>query len=188
MRARKTRGWMSRIDQLPADIKERINARLRAGATQAAVIAEFNPVLAERSLPALTRSGLNRYTSKIEQAGQRIREAREAAAAWATQAAEGPGDVGRLTIEILRTLALEMSHRAQDRLNDDDGAEDALSPAEMKDLALVLQRLESADEHSAKRERVVRAAIAKRVDEAGKSAGLSKDGAAAIRTAIMGID
>ena len=186
MRARKTRGWMSRIDQLPSDIKERINARLRAGATQAAIITQFNPILAERNLPPLTRSGLNRYTSKIEQAGQRIREAREAAAAWATQAAEGPGDVGRLTIEILRTLALEMSHRAQDRLDDQD-AEDALSPAEMKDLALVLQRLESADERSARRERVVREAIAKRVDEAGKSAGLSKDGAAAIRAAIMGM-
>lgn len=181
-----TRGKMGRIDQLPPDIRELVNRRLREGASQADIIKETAPLLAARGLPPLSRSGVNRYTSKVERAGQRIREAREAAAAWAATAEEGAGDVGRHTIEVLRTLALDMAHQAQERQDDDQ----LLSPTEMKDLALALQRLESAGEHSVKRERQMRRVWQEKAEaklkQTAKQAGLTDDAIQLVRQIMAG--
>ncbi len=177
-----TRGWMGRIHQLPADLRERVNRRLRDGATQADIVREMAPVLAERGLPPLSKSGLNRYTTRVERAGRDIREAREAASAWAATAEEGAGDVGRHTIEVLRTIAYQMILRAREEGEDGDGP--PLSAAEMKDLSLTLQRLEAAGEHSARREREMRTAMADEVESRARAVGIGDDLVSALREAL----
>lgn len=177
-----TRGWMGRIQQLPQDLREDINRRLRAGETQADIIRAVNPELEARGLAPLSRSGFNRYSTRVERAGRDIREAREAAAAWASAAGEGAGDVGRHTIEVLRTIAYQMILRAREVGETED--EPPLTAAELKDLSLTLQRLEAAGEHSARREREMRAQMAEEVKSTARKIGLGEGVVDALREAL----
>ena len=177
-----TRGRMGRIQQLPPELRAYIDRRLREGATQTAIIRETRDMLAEADEPPLSRSGLNRYATRAQQAGRRIREAREAAAAWSRTFQEADaGDIGSFTVEIIRTLAFDIAQRSDAAI---DEADEPASVEMLKDLALTLQRLERAGEMSARRERELRREIAAQAEDVAKQRGISADTAAALREAL----
>ena len=155
--ARPTRGRMSRIQQLPQPIKDRLDELLRAGVPQTEILRVTAPLLDAAGAQPLSQSGLNRYATRMEAVGRRIREARAAAAAWTAKFGEAPtGELGQHVIEILRGLSLDLSLDAQD--NDDPSAR----LENLAQLALAVQRLERAAGMSAARERALRSELAER--------------------------
>lgn len=169
---------MGRIDRLPAPVRQRLHELLQAGVSQVDILQQLEPLLDAEGEKPISRSSLNRYATRMEQVGRRIRETRAAAEAWSRQLGDAAGDVSGHVIDLLRTLAAETSLRS---------AEDPELPVEtLGELALAVQRLERAASGHAARERALRAEIAAQAADAGRRQGLSEQGAAAIRAAIEG--
>ncbi|KFB90835.1 hypothetical protein GTGU_04799, partial [Trabulsiella guamensis ATCC 49490] len=120
-------------------------------------------------------AGLNRYASRMEQFGAKIRASREMAEIWAAKLGSAPtSDVGKLLLEFVKTLAFETSMSLSEG--------DVVEPKALGQLALVAHRLESAAMVSHKREKEIlqefaREAAAKAEIIATK-AGLSSESAA----------
>ena len=163
-RQRATRGRPSRIEQLPPGIKDALDGLLRSGLTQREILRRLNPDVEADGLPPLSKSGLQRYSSSIAEAlaeaGAEIRQTRAVADALVAKFGEEPtGEVGQLTVEILRTLAVRAAVRARQMSMEED--------VDLKDvtglinqLSLSIERLERAADTSAKREQRMREALA----------------------------
>ena len=170
---------------LPAVLKARLDELLRSGIPQTRILEQLAPLLAEAGERPVTRSALSRHAIRMEQVGQRIRQAREVADAWTAKFGEQPtGEVGTQVIEILRTIAFELSVEID--------SEHPRAAETMGHLALTVQRLERASSLGAARERALRAEVAasagRTAEQAAARQGLSADGAAAIRQAIEQAD
>lgn len=174
-RKRTTRGRPSRIEQLPAGVKAALDALIRSGVSQREILRRLNPDVVATGQAPLSKSGLNRYTTDIAtdlaEAGQEIRQTRAAADALVAKFGEQPtGEVGQLTVEILRTMAVRTAIRARQMGMDED--------VDLKDVtdlinrqALALQRLENAAGMAKRREREMREALAKEAaDRAAQAA------------------
>lgn len=180
---RPTRGRMSRIQQLPKEIKDVLDRLLENNVPQAEILRQAEPLLADAGLAPLSRSGLNRYATKREVVGQRIREAREVADAWTAKFGEAPdGEISQRMIEMLRSLAFDMTMRIKDFSVEDV----ATNAAAINDLAMTVQRIERTAEMTDKRK--LRAEMAQEAETAAKKAGISDDTAAAIRAALDEVD
>ena len=178
-----TRGRLGRIQRLPGELKSYLDRRLREGATQADIRREMAPLLAELDEAPLSAGGLNRYATRMEKAGRRLREAREVASAWTAKFGEEPsGEVSQHIIEMLRVMAFEVTLNADEQTDEEGNS--ALDPAMIGHLALALERLERAAEMGAKRERALRAEFAVKAEQVAKRQGISADTAAAIRAAL----
>ncbi len=177
-----TRGRMGRIQQLPDAIRERLDELLRAGVSQRDILRRLEPLLAAAGERPLSAAGLNRYATRVERAGRRIREAREVADAWTAKFGESPaGEVGQHVVELLRVLAFEsaLAHGA----DSNDGPVDA---EQLNALALAVQRLERTAEIGARRLRAIRREAADAAGREARRQGLSADAAGAIRAAVEG--
>lgn len=181
---------MSRIQQLPPAIKDRLDELLRSGVSQRAILDRLAPLCKAAGEPPVSRSALNRYAGRMERVGRRIREVREVTAAWTAKFGQAPtGDVSAHLIEILRTLAFDLSLGASE-----DGA---ATPEMLGELALAVQRLERAAGLGAARERALRRELAEQAAaEAEKAAGAAAEKAGynlppqalqAIREQVYGI-
>ena len=178
-----TRGRLGRIQRLPGELKSYLDRRLREGATQADIRREMAPLLAELGEAPLSAGGLNRYATRMEKAGRRVREAREVASAWTAKFGEEPsGEVSQHIIEMLRVMAFEMTLNADEQTDEEGNS--ALDPVMIGHLALALERLERAAEMGAKRERALRAELAVKAEQVARRQGISADTAAAIRAAL----
>jgi len=132
-------------------------------------------------------AGLNRYASKMEYLGQRIRESREVAEVWTAKFGDKPtGELSQHIINMLRTLAFEFTLTA-DGITDEDG-KPIIHPGSINELALAVQRLERAAEISTKREKELRRAFAAEAEQAVKKAGANETTVAMIRAALTGKD
>ncbi|MXW01605.1 MAG: DUF3486 family protein [Holophagales bacterium] len=179
---RVTRGRMSRIDALDPELKDELNQLLRSGVTQKEILERLRGPLEARGEKPLSAAGLNRYATRMESVTQRIRESREIAAAYVAKLGEEPtGDVGQLTIEILRTMAFDSA--AQPRV-DEEGNPVPFDAEMIGDLALAVSRLERAADISRAREAKMRAAIADKAEKEMRAEGLSGDTVARIRQAL----
>lgn len=180
-------GRRSAISRLPREIREEVNRLLKGGATIDQVVAQLKGMDVE-----VSRSAVGRYRQDFERTGARIREAREIATVWVDRLGSEPeGDVGRLLIEMLRTIAFRTAMEAGD-------AAEPMKPGDVMFLGRALRELEQAGKLSADRELKVREAVrkeveakageaAKVVENIGKRAGLSVEMAAQIREQILGI-
>lgn len=183
---RVSRGRTGRIDQMPDDLREMLHAHLRdKGLTQAEILERINVLLAERGAPPLSRSGLNRYATRMEQMGSRIREARAISEQWiATLGTEPQGEVSHILIEMLRTLAFDVTLKMAN-------GEDEVEPKFIKELAIGIERLEKAASESFKREQEIRRLAleqaAEKAEAVAKRGGLSSDTVQALRREILGI-
>ena len=187
------RGQMSRIQQLDDDLKELLDRLLRSGVTQRDILDRLNPLLTERGDQPLSRSGLNRYTQKMERVGRRIRESREIAGAWVSKFGEQPtGELSQIVIEMLRTMAFDLAFKAHEGLDADDGDEaaPAVDASMIGELALAVQRMERSSAISADRERKVRAEVREEAADAAateaKAQGVPSDICSAIREVVQG--
>ncbi|HDQ5867534.1 TPA: DUF3486 family protein, partial [Shigella flexneri] len=111
---RPTRGRLSKVDLLPDSIREQLHQMLREKRhTQEEIREAINALIDEHNLPGgmqLSRTGLNRYASRMEKVGAKIRASREMAEVWAAKLGSAPTlDVGRLLMEFVKTLAFETS-------------------------------------------------------------------------------
>lgn len=186
---RPTRGRLSKVDLLPESIREQLHQMLREKRhTQEEIREAINALIDEHNLPEdmqLSRTGLNRYASRMEKVGAKIRASREMAEVWAAKLGSAPtSDVGKLLMEFVKTLAFETSMSMAEE-------EKPITPKALGQLALVAQRLEAAAMTSHKREKEIRQAFAEeaaaQLEKITKQAGLSAETAADIRRQILGI-
>lgn len=189
MTEKNTRGRASKVDLLPPNIKTQLAMMLRDKQfSQAEILQEINDLIRDCGLPEemqLSKTGLNRYASRMEKVGAKIRQAREVAEIWTKQFGEMPqSDIGKTVIELVKHLAFEMSSRF---------AEDGMAePKELAMLATTVQRLEAAATLSYDRERKIRKEVieqaAKAVEEAGKQSGASMEDVTKMVKAVYGIE
>lgn len=186
---RPTRGRPSKIDLLPEPIRDALHQMLRDKRyTQEQIREAVNELIDDHALPEemrVSRTGLNRYASRMESIGSRIRQSREMADIWVTKFGETPTtDIGKLLMEFVKTLAFETSMKLAE-------GEEHVEPKALGQLALVAQRIEQAQMVSHKREKEIRQAFAEEVaaqtEKITKEAGLSAEIAADIRRQILGI-
>ncbi|HID8084390.1 TPA: DUF3486 family protein [Serratia marcescens] len=184
-----TRGRPSKIDLLPEAIRDALHQMLRDKRhTQEQIREAINELIDQHNLPdemQLSRTGLNRYASRMEAIGSKIRASREMAEIWAAKLGSAPtSDVGKLLMEFVKTLAFETSMALAE-------TEKTVEPKALGQLALVAQRIESAQMVSHKREKEIRQAFAEEAAETAEKivsqAGLSADKAADIKRQILGI-
>lgn len=189
MSKKNTRGRASKVDLLPPDIKTQLAMMLRDKQySQAEILDEINELIRECGLPEtalLSKTGLNRYASRMEKVGAKIRQAREVAEVWTRQFGEMPqSDIGKTVIEMVKHLAFEMSSSY---------AENGIAePKELATLAMTVQRLEQAESLSYERERKIRKEVieeaAKAVEQAGKNTGASQADVAKMVRAVYGFE
>ncbi|MDU1433180.1 MAG: DUF3486 family protein [Citrobacter freundii] len=186
---RPTRGRPSKIDLLPDVVRDHLHQLLRDKRhTQEEIREAINDLIAEHNLPEdmkLSRTGLNRYASRMEEFGSKIRASREMAEIWAGKLGSAPtSDVGKLLMEFVKTLAFETSMSMAE-------SDKPVEPKALGQLALVAQRLEAAAMASHKREKEIQQAFAEKVaaeaETITKKAGLSAETAADIKRQILGI-
>lgn len=184
-----TRGRPSKVDLLPNAIRDALHQMLRDKRhTQEEIREAINALIDQHDLPddmQLSRTGLNRYASRMEAIGSKIRASREMAEIWADKLGSKPtSDVGKLLMEFVKTLAFETTMSLSE-------GDDPVAPKALGQLALVAQRIEAAQMVSHKREKEIRQAFAEEAAEAAekitKQAGLTAETAADIRREILGI-
>jgi hypothetical protein len=185
-----TRGRGSKIEQLPDDVKGLLNALLRDKQySQQEILAEVNKQIGELGLPEdeqISKSGLNRYASKMAKIGKRMQETHATAEAWVAKLGEKPsGDIGKLLINMTQTMAFDIAEAAM------SNEEEPASLGMIKELALTVQRLEKTRTDSIKNEKEIRKAFAEEAAEkagsVAKAAGLTKQAVQTIKNEILGI-
>ncbi len=107
MAEKPTRGRPNKIWLLPETIRDALNAMLRDRAnSQAAILDEINGLIEGAGLPddlKISRSGLSRHASQVEQVGQHLRDLRETTAALTSQLGDKPmGETTKLILELGR--------------------------------------------------------------------------------------
>lgn len=189
-------GRKSKIDRLPPDAREALTQWLsdpawtRQDATEA--LHELLDELGfEGERPAV--DAVNRYAQRYQAQLQKMRERTEVAQAWISQFGRVPeGQLGQMVIQLVHGLAWEHGLKLSEA---DPGADDMPAAVRMlKDLSITIERTERASSLSAEREAEIRtqaakAAQAQAADAAEAEAqrkGISPDGIAALRAAIMG--
>lgn len=184
-----TRGRRSKIDLLPGDIKDQLNTMLRDGRLQQQEILDLvNSAIDAAGLPddaKLSRTGLNRYSTRMEAVGNRIRQAREISQQWIATLGNAPeGEVSRILLETVRTLAFETALKASED-------EQPMHPKLIKELAIGIEKLEKAASESQKRELEIRKRVAEEAAataEASMAAqGMTRSAIDAIKNEILGI-
>ena len=182
----------STIEQLPPDILEQLQALLRdPRVSQLEATAEINTILETMGhQERVSKSAVNRYSMRMEQVGERLRQSRAVAEMWiAKLGAQPQGQVGHLVNEILRTLAFDLSMTMQQGEID---KEDAPEVAKMlKNMAIAMERLEKAASENVKREQEIKQQARKEAAEVAakvaKQGGLSADSVQELRRAILGV-
>ncbi len=107
-KAKPTRGRASKVDLLPDNVRKTLNEMLRDKAIpQAQILEEINALIDDAGLPddmKLSRSGLNRYATSIEQVGANLRQLREMTTALTDQLGDKPmGETTKLILEMARS-------------------------------------------------------------------------------------
>ncbi|MBN8107747.1 DUF3486 family protein [Vibrio parahaemolyticus] len=153
----------SKVELLPEEIRNTLNVFIRSGnMTQKDILEAVNQMIDEAGLgddAKLSRTGFNRYAKRMEEMGQRLRQSREIAEVWVSKLGDAPtSDVGKLLQEFVRTMAFDTSMKMMEASEGEDG--EVISPKALGQLALVVQRIETAAMSSMKREKEIRAAYA----------------------------
>ena len=187
MAERRTRGKPSTIETLPGDVKQMLDELMRdKKITQKEIVRRVNEMLAEAGVDdEISKSALNRYSTRMETVGGRIRDAREIADVWTARLGDKPtGDVSNLLIEMLRSIAFETTMHMTE-------GDEPVSPGLIKELALGIQRLENAAMLTTKREKEIRQAFAEQVastiEKKTSAAGMSRTTIDEIKREILGI-
>lgn len=182
----------SSIEKLPPDILEKLHELLRdPRVTQLDATRRINEVLADNGHEErVSKSSLNRYSQRMEQAGERLRHSRQVAEMWIAKLGSQPqGQLGHLVNEMLRTLAFESTLKLQEGILTEEDLPGVID--NLKHLSLAMQRLEKATSDNVKREQELRKQLAAEAAEKAEttlvSQGISADSIAQIKRDILGI-
>lgn len=185
-----TRGRANKVDLLPENIRSQLHEMLRDKRNNQQDIREaINALIDEHNLPddlKLSRSGLNRYATKIEAVGTHLRDMREMTTALTAQLGDKPqGETTKIILELARSQLF----KAMMKQVEDPEAE--VDIGFLKEAMLSAQRLESTAMASHKREKEIRQAFAEEVaakaEQIVTQAGLTRETAEHIRREILGI-
>ncbi|EGQ9150155.1 DUF3486 family protein [Vibrio parahaemolyticus] len=184
----------SKVELLPEEIRNTLNVFIRSGnMTQKDILEAVNQMIDEAGLgddAKLSRTGFNRYAKRMEEMGQRLRQSREIAEVWVSKLGDAPtSDVGKLLQEFVRTMAFDTSMKMMEASEGEDG--EVISPKALGQLALVVQRIETAAMSSMKREKEIRAAYAaeaaEKTEAVAKKAGLTAETVKMLKAELLGI-
>lgn len=184
----------SKVELLPEEIRNTLNIFIRSGnMTQKDILEAVNQMIDEAGLPddaKLSRTGFNRYAKRMEDLGQRLRQSREVAEVWVSKLGEAPtSDVGKLLQEFVRTMAFDTSMKMMEQSEGEEG--EVISPKALGQLALVVQRIETAAMSSMKREKEIRTAYAaeaaEKTEAVAKKAGLTAETVKMLKAELLGI-
>ncbi|MFB2709789.1 DUF3486 family protein [Aeromonas veronii] len=182
----------SKIQQLPDDIRSQLAAMLRSGSmSQKDILAEVNKLIVESGLPPeeqISRTGLNRFSKRINESGSRIARAREMAEVLTSKLGDAPtSQIGNLMAENMKTMAFETSMALMEASEDGE----MIDIKQFNQLALAMQRISQSSILNQKIEKEIRAAFAAEAANAAekivKQAGLTAETAAQIKQQILGI-
>ena len=183
-----TRGKRSKIDLLPDDVKKLLDGLLRnAKHSQKEIVEAVHAYIDEQGYPddiKPSKSGVNRYSSKMEMVGKNLREMREISQVWVAELGDKPtGEVTKLVLEMGRSQLFKAMMNADEAENVDVGM--------IKDVMLACQRLEQTAMLSHKREKEIRKLFAEEAaaatDKVAKSAGLTAEAVNLLKAEILGI-
>ncbi|MFB0874582.1 MULTISPECIES: phage protein Gp27 family protein [unclassified Sphingobium] len=180
----------STVDKLPPEVREEINRlRLERGWSIDELIAR----LREIGHDDISRSAMGRHVRALSEVADKMRRSREITEALARMSDRADNKMLRGTIELVNSILLEVSLAEEEG---EDGSINRVSfnPLEVKALAQTVESLARAEKVDQDRlEKAEKRAAAKATAEAAKNAaaaaraqGLSKDGVAAIRHAVLG--
>ncbi|EGQ9843133.1 protein gp27 [Vibrio cholerae] len=181
----------SKVELLPEEIRNTLNVFIRSGnMTQKDILEAVNQMIDDAGLgddAKLSRTGFNRYAKRMEDMGQRLRQSREVAEVWVSKLGEAPtSDVGKLLQEFVRTMAFETSMKMMEAAEGEEG--EVISPKALGQLALVVQRIETAAMTSMKREKEIRDALLEeqrqKLEKLESKAGVTKETLSTIREAL----
>ena len=185
-------GIPSTITTLPEDILEKLQELLRdPRVTQLDATRKINAILEDNGIPGrVSKSAVNRYSLKMSEAGEKLRQSREVAKMWIGKLGAAPqGQVGNLVNEILRTLAFDLSLKLQNEELTEESIPGVIN--QLKGLALSIQRLESSSTINVKREAEIRKQAlidaATVVEHAATQHGLNTEQAAFWRQQVLGV-
>ncbi|WP_111745595.1 phage protein Gp27 family protein [Salinisphaera orenii] len=154
-------GRKSSIKAKPPEVKATIDELIEGGRH---TLDEILAIVRERHAEAYgadaapSRAALGRYRASVEQQMAAVRESRDIADVWAQKLGNEPeSDVGKVVLEIIRTLA----YRAGADLMTGEGEVDA---RQLSQLARVMQQVEDAGRLSLAREKAVREAAMEQVE------------------------
>lgn len=175
----------SSIDRLDPEIKDLIGKlRIDFGWT----IDEILQRLRELGQGDISRSALGRHVQSIEETGAQLRLARETAQALVHAAGDGNEDrVADLNIELCQAMILRMMTAID---TEGDGQPVTFKPMEIMLITKALQQVAGAKKTNTdlifKVRKEATEAAAKKAGDTAKALGLSADGVAAIRHAVLG--
>lgn len=176
-------GRKSSIMRLAAPVKQAIDGALKDGrCTLDELICHLREQYPQQNVPS--RSSLGRYKQRFDALAKDLRETREIADIWAQKfGAEPDSDVGKVVLEILRTLSYRVG---ADLL--EPGAE--LDSRSIAQLARAMQYIEDAGRLSLDREAKVRKVAldeaARRIETLGTKKTLDPDALKAVREQLYG--
>ncbi len=164
-----------KVDLLPSELKDELNAMIRSGSlTQLDIHTRLRQLINEKGLGSEAMpsyASLNRYHQRMEAVGEKILAGRQMAEVWTAKLGKEPSsDVGKLLFQFVQSLAFETS------LALSEGSKE-VSPKALNEMALALQRLEAAAAGNLKREKAVRQAYAEEAANAVSEELRGQDGA-----------
>lgn len=190
MEKKPTRGRASKVDLLPENVRKTLHQMLRDKAIpQAKILDEINSLIADAGLPEdmqLSRSGLNRYATNVEQVGHNLRQMREMTTALTTELGDKPmGETTKLILEMGRS---QLFKAMMQQIEDPEAQVDIDM---LKNAMLAAQRLEATAMSSHKREKEIRQAFAEEAanavsDELRGQDGMSEELEQRIRDVLLG--
>lgn len=187
---RKTRGRASKVDLLPENVRKTLHEMLRDKAIpQARILEEINALIEDAGLPdemKLSRSGLNRYATNVEQVGHNLRQMREMTSALTAELGDKPmGETTKLILEMARSQLFKAMMRQIENPESDVDID------LLKNAMLAAQRLESTAMSSHRREKEIRQAFAEEAanavsEELRGQDGISEELELRIRDVLLG--
>lgn len=180
------RGRLSSIDQLPEvaepDIVWAVDELRANQRLQKDILDEFNARLADKGITPVSKSAFNRFSTRKARAFRKMDETRRIAKELSVSL--GSDDADDLTImvaEMIKTLVFEILESADGRVSPKGAMELAAA------VKSVVQALNISTDHRRKIETEHAKKLAKAVDAAGKSKGLTAETREAIKAQILGI-
>ena len=185
-----TKSRLSKIDQLPDELKVQLNILLRERTMSQEQIRDLiNDEIDKQGLSDdpeyIKRNAMSRYAQSFRKGMERYEQAQQMTKQWVQQFGEMPQtDISRALIEIGKSQVFEFQMQA---IEDNE----TLDPKTMGQLALAIKRLQEAQTGSVKLEQQIRKQVleeaADKAETKAKQQGMSAQGAKAIRESILGL-
>jgi hypothetical protein len=176
---------LTKIDRLPASIKDEIGALRRAGHTIDQILAHLRGLGVED----VSRTGLGEHVKSIDEIGQEMRRERAMAEALVAGLGEVTDDkLARLNVELAQGAVMKLQLALRERGADLDPAELELATRAMKNISTTAkidvertEKIEAGAAAKAKRE------AADAAGAAMSERGMTRDTIDAIKSRILGV-